>query len=202
MTEEFSSIAGHRVLDLMNTVDWRLSDDRGERLADDDAALRWARQFGVITEREARKLRRFGDGGNLAAALRGVRELAYAAAHDGDEKAAAELQRLHRLWQLRAELVSPGKGRAGWAFTDGELDGETLPLRVARHAVELLLSPDGAQVSQCADDQCGWVYLDTSRRRNRRWCSAEGCGARNRARRHYERVRRRAADGAPDTSVR
>jgi predicted RNA-binding Zn ribbon-like protein len=31
------------------------------------------------------------------------------------------------------------------------------------------------------------VYLDTSPRRNRRWCSAADCGNRNRARRYYAR---------------
>ena len=44
------------------------------------------------------------------------------------------------------------------------------------------------------DDACGWVYLDTSPRHNRRWCSAAGCGNRNRARRFNQRRRTDAND--------
>lgn len=197
MSAEFSTIAGHRVLDLLNTVDWRLAQQRGERLADDDAALRWAREFGFVAEGEAERLRRVAALGRLAAGLREVRELAYAALHGRDADAAAELQRLHRLWQERAELQPPARAGDPWTFTDAPLDEETLRCRVARAAVGLLASPAGSQVSQCADDLCGWVYLDTSRRHNRRWCVAEGCGARNRARRHYERVRRERDAAAP-----
>ncbi|QZY30460.1 CGNR zinc finger domain-containing protein [Nocardioides coralli] len=70
---------------------------------------------------------------------------------------------------------------------------EALRQRVARAAVDFLASSDGGRVSQCADDACGWVFLDTSPRRNRRWCVAGDCGARNRSRRHYARTRRTAA---------
>ena len=41
----------------------------------------------------------------------------------------------------------------------------------------------------CGDDSCGWVYLDTSPRRNRIWCTAAGCGNRNRVKRHHARTR-------------
>ncbi|WP_082946716.1 CGNR zinc finger domain-containing protein [Mycobacterium sp. ACS4054] len=38
-----------------------------------------------------------------------------------------------------------------------------------------------------SDDDCGWLFLDTSHRHNRRWCSAADCGNRARVRRFYER---------------
>jgi predicted RNA-binding Zn ribbon-like protein len=36
-----------------------------------------------------------------------------------------------------------------------------------------------------ADGHCGWMFLDLSRQRTRRWCSMEDCGNRAKARRHY-----------------
>lgn len=148
-------------------------------------------QFGFCTPSEADRLRRSTPSGTLAAGLREVREWAYAAVYKGDRSAAAELQRLHQAWQGRASIAPPEGTGPAWTLTDVDLDAETLRLRIARAAVELLVSPDGAGVSQCADDQCGWVYLDTSPRRNRKWCVAEECGARNRSRRHYENTRGR-----------
>jgi predicted RNA-binding Zn ribbon-like protein len=41
------------------------------------------------------------------------------------------------------------------------------------------------------------VYLDTSPRHNRRWCSADDCGNRHRARRYYARHR---ADTTPSAN--
>ncbi|MEU8433825.1 CGNR zinc finger domain-containing protein [Streptomyces sp. NPDC029216] len=38
------------------------------------------------------------------------------------------------------------------------------------------------RLHQCEDAKCGWVCLDTSPRRNRRWCDTKDCGDRNRAR--------------------
>ncbi len=42
---------------------------------------------------------------------------------------------------------------------------------IARSAAELLISPELGRVRQCADtiDGCGWLFLDTTRNRSRRW---------------------------------
>jgi predicted RNA-binding Zn ribbon-like protein len=52
---------------------------------------------------------------------------------------------------------------------------------------DLLTSGDLDRVGQCADDRCGWLFLDVSRNGSRRWCSMEACGNRAKARRHYRR---------------
>ena len=59
--------------------------------------------------------------------------------------------------------------------------------RAVRQVIDLLTSPELALLHQCEDRACGWVYLDTSPRHNRRWCVAADCGNRNRARRFYAR---------------
>ena len=59
---------------------------------------------------------------------------------------------------------------------------------VARSAGELLISDKLDRVRQCADDRgCGYLFVDTSRNRSRRWCSMESCGNRAKAHRHYQR---------------
>jgi len=60
---------------------------------------------------------------------------------------------------------------------------------VAWSAADLLTSGRVARVRACADRRCGWMFLDASRSRRRRWCSMEACGNRAKARRHYRRQR-------------
>jgi predicted RNA-binding Zn ribbon-like protein len=59
--------------------------------------------------------------------------------------------------------------------------------RVARAAVETLSGARRTELQQCADAECGLLFLDATGRR--RWCAAEVCGVRNRVRSHRERAK-------------
>jgi predicted RNA-binding Zn ribbon-like protein len=76
-----------------------------------------------------------------------------------------------------------------WTWVDmaGRLDQMLWP--VAWSAAELLLSGDFNHLRACASDDCGWLFLDTSRNHSRRWCDMKTCGNRAKARRHYKRAR-------------
>lgn len=45
------------------------------------------------------------------------------------------------------------------------------------------------RVRECASPSCGYIYVDTSRNRSRRWCSMERCGSRAKAHTYYARKR-------------
>ena len=59
---------------------------------------------------------------------------------------------------------------------------------IARDAVDLFSSPLADRIRICAADDCGLLYVDTSRPGTRRWCSMDWCG---------DRAKKRAA-GRPD----
>jgi predicted RNA-binding Zn ribbon-like protein len=87
------------------------------------------------------------------------------------------------------ESDSPiGGYRYGW--TGRELD---MPLwGICRSAAETLTSPeDRLRVRECGGEDCRWLFIDTSRNRSRQWCSMSSCGNRQKAKRHYQRVRAR-----------
>lgn len=54
---------------------------------------------------------------------------------------------------------------------------------VVRAAVELLTSVDAERLGICADESCGWVFMDRTRSRTRRWCDMKVCGNRAKVRR-------------------
>ena len=82
----------------------------------------------------------------------------------------------------------PPLSRAG-LVCDGLADpeGSWFLDMAARSAFELVVSPDGLALRHCHGERCGWLFLDRSRSRRRRWCSMELCGNRAKTRAHYER---------------
>lgn len=62
---------------------------------------------------------------------------------------------------------------------------------VAREAVLLLGGPDAGRIRQCQGPTCAILFLDTSRKGDRRWCSMSACG--NRAKVAAFRDRERTA---------
>jgi predicted RNA-binding Zn ribbon-like protein len=58
-------------------------------------------------------------------------------------------------------------------------------------AIELAFSPDLARVKVCPG--CGWLFIDRTRNRTKRWCIAALCGNRAKMRRYYERQRHTTA---------
>lgn len=76
-----------------------------------------------------------------------------------------------------------------WGWDDAAaLDQMIWP--VIRDAADLITGDSLDRVGQCADvGGCGWLFLDISRNRSRRWCSMETCGNRAKAMRHYQRTK-------------
>jgi predicted RNA-binding Zn ribbon-like protein len=54
-------------------------------------------------------------------------------------------------------------------------------------AATLLVSDAMRRVKSCPT--CGWLFLDASKNRSRRWCSMDTCGAVAKARRYYRRLK-------------
>ena len=185
--EAYSQIGGHRALDLVNTVEWRLNPGRlVDDLHDYDDVLRWAAQSGLLPEEQVSRIRSRASGPAAAAEferVRDLREAVYTTVFEGGDPAL--------LAGEYAEAVDAGalaRAEDGWRWS--------LPVDLAlpRHsmaldAFDLLTRTDLSDLAQCQDADCGWVFLDSSPRRNRRWCVAEDCGNRNRAREFYRRSR-------------
>ena len=194
----FAFIAGHVALDLLNTVEWRLDPtERTEDLTAYAGVLAWAEQAEVVTGSESEALARLARAEPPRAedelvAFRVLRETAYAALVEQDADAVDRLVAAHRQVLDRSRLAYSDDH---WHWTEAELALTTPRDRVTRAVVGLLTSPEVAALHQCEDAACGWVYLDTSPRRNRRWCVAADCGNRNRARRFYARRRAARATG-------
>lgn len=199
-------IAGHPALDLVNTVDWRWDPDRErwqpqrreDQLDGFESLVRWARQAGLVTAAEAGSLRTDARRAPRAASralgrARRVREVlgrVFEAAGRGRQPEAADLGRLNAVVvaALRHRRLEARGARYAWSWTaTGERSLEAVLSPIVLAAAELLISPQRTRIRACAAEDCGWLFIDTSRAGRRRWCSMQSCGNRAKARRFYAR---------------
>jgi len=84
--------------------------------------------------------------------------------------------------------LSPNHQTWQWKPQNRQFNFVLWPVILA--AVELLRSRDVAQVTQCEARDCDWLFIDRSRKKNRRWCDMKVCGNREKARRFNARKRK------------
>ncbi|HJV91170.1 MAG TPA: ABATE domain-containing protein [Holophagaceae bacterium] len=205
----FDRSGGDLSLDFANT--WG---DRGRPETDDLGSyprlLAFARQTDLVAAdvAEALATQALADPAAAEAALQAARTLRealyglFSARAHGRAVPPADLSTLNRT--LREALphlclaFDAGPPAWRWREMDRHLTAPLWP--IARAAADLLTAENSAPVRECGGSQCTWLFLDLSRSRSRRWCSMTSCGNREKARRHYHRVRKQkpGPGGTPD----
>jgi predicted RNA-binding Zn ribbon-like protein len=190
--------AGALCLDFANTVEWHASDHPDDRLHDYADLIDWAETIGLIPADRAKQLRQEARRQPEDAALAferaiELRETVYRlfANYTGqgvfDEADLAQLNESLKETMSHMQIVPTAEGFE-WSWTGSSNDFGQIVWPAVRSAGDLLTSETLDRVRQCADDRgCGYLFVDMSRNRSRRWCSMESCGNRAKAQRHYRR---------------
>jgi predicted RNA-binding Zn ribbon-like protein len=188
----FDFCGGHLALDFTNTVGSRGAAPK-EHFNTYGDLLAWAEARAVVSKSEATRLKRAAarDADAARRALRRGIELrealyrVFARRASGKPPGADDLACINRFvtdTYRGAQLLVDGGGLT--LATDTAADVLERPIAtVVRAAVELLTGEEAALVGTCADETCGWLFLDTTRNRTRRWCDMKVCGNRNKVRR-------------------
>ncbi len=197
----FKLLGGQLALDFANTASWHARAEPGELLTDYARVLAWGEQAGALTAAARARLATAAGHDPAGAATALVRIVAlreavyrlFSALAAGRPLPAADLAALNgalaaALSQLRVLATDTG-AVWGWEDSAGDLVRPIWP--AIRAAADLLTGPDRALVRECAGEGCGWLFVDTSRNRSRRWCDSRDCGNRTRVRQHYARQRAR-----------
>jgi predicted RNA-binding Zn ribbon-like protein len=91
-------------------------------------------------------------------------------------------------WRQISTCEDDDQGRrisCGWDFKGAPPAALLGP--IVWRAVELLETGPLDRVKECPADDCGWLFLDTSKNRSRQWCSMQTCGNVSKVRRFRER---------------
>lgn len=190
-------------LDFMNTVGWHLNENMSsEYLTSYSVFVEWCYLVGIINREQA----------NIFAAESQKRSL----------EAKEVFQRVIKLREsvFRILLAVIGKNSPKQTDLDilnSEID-RMLPLlklkyvnqgfvweksndiknldwmlsTIVQNITEFLTSDQLGRLKVCGDENCGWLFLDMSKNKSRRWCSMQDCGNRAKAKRHYSKKNKRS----------
>jgi predicted RNA-binding Zn ribbon-like protein len=187
---EMPFVGGDAALDFVNTAEERGHPAAGDALVTAADLRLWGQRYGLL----GASARLGADAGQELERARGARELLYeifTARVHGRPATQAQLASLADLARAASEagslrLAPDGAVRWGWSRSE---------LATVRHVavtsgVELLRAQPSPRLRQCPGDHCGWIFLDATKRGNRRWCSMGECG--QEAKDERRRARRRA----------
>jgi predicted RNA-binding Zn ribbon-like protein len=195
-------LSGNICLDFINSIDMRSGTSPVDYITSYQDLIAWGEHVWLLHDAQIDRLaeRAARESEAAAAVFQGSIELREAlhrifrsVAHD--QAAQAEDMHLLKHYYLQA-LTHAALGRADaeyrWQWREDQTALDRILWPVAFAAIELLCSPMLARVKECPGaDDCGWLFIDTSKNGTRRWCSMEGCGSRVKMRRQYARKHHR-----------
>jgi len=190
-------VGGHLALDFANSVGAVNSEHPENYLHGYEDLLDWCQKVDLIGPISRRNLSA-GSAQAKAAAFResealnaSLRALFRAAARH-EPLPQASLDHLNTLvqktaaWRRIAACDDDGrKVSCGWDFEGAPPVAVLGP--IVWRAVDLLESGQMDRIKECPADDCGWVFLDTSKNRSRQWCSMQTCGNLSKVRRFRDR---------------
>ena len=197
---ETKLIAGELCLDFANTADWHAGDSPQERLRSYEDLVFWGVRAGILGDASARRLLREAKKHpsraravlKRAVALRESVYRIFVAVVEARPPNVSDLQTVNSALSaaLRHLRVTNVGDQYAWEWVDRDRALDCMLWPVLRSTADVLTSQKRAMVGQCADDRgCGWLFLDSSKNRSRRWCMMADCGNRAKALRHYRRTR-------------
>jgi predicted RNA-binding Zn ribbon-like protein len=196
----FRQVGGHVVIDFVNTLGGQPDDPDDEYLHSYGDLIDWTERVDLLCPTSAARLKALADQQPAAALLaldrnRELRESLDRILRDRIEPR-QEAQRqedearihAHYLAAITAASLQLSAGGLRWTWSNNAEDLQQPTWHIAVAAVDALQMAPLHLLSRC--QHCRWLFLDTSRQHNRRWCSMDGCGA-------IVKMRRYRAKGRP-----
>jgi predicted RNA-binding Zn ribbon-like protein len=179
---EFRFRADRVSLDLCSTVLWRLSAPV-ELLRSPADLARWRAEAGLGTGRETPAEADLADARQLREAIyrvigARVQDATLPRADVATVNAAA-----------RQPCLAPRLSASGELLSYGDEPFAAVLSSTARDAVELITGAWADRIRECEAPDCAFLFVDTSRPGNRRWCAMNRCGNREHVRGHRRRAR-------------
>lgn len=182
-----SLVGGHPVLDFVNTVDSRIGRHGPDYLTTYHDLLIWAGRTQLIDAetQERLALQSAKTSAEAEAALSGAKALREALygiccweATNGPLDS-SDLNLFNAALQRATAKRRVAAGQGGLEWTSYSCDTlEHIADCVSLAACDLMINFKGQRrlIRQCPGQNCGWLFLDTSRGGRRRWCSERSCG--------------------------
>ncbi len=195
MAEKHKYVANNLSLDFVNSVSGRTGlneeDPRGYKVLGDKLEnfsdlVDWAHKAGIIDDTGAEKFIRIGRADEKASHKAykkaiGIREAIYRifiSLVRGEEPDSEDVGLLNKECSTAREhqKLRFDSGGFKWDLESQNEEPAGIIWQIALSASELLTSGNLHRVKECGGDDCGWLFLDTSKNGSRQWCSMKDCG--------------------------
>jgi predicted RNA-binding Zn ribbon-like protein len=194
-------LGGRLCLDFANTLDWRGTDMPVEFLNTYHDLVVWSRHVGICTHRDVRQLTILAERSvaeakevyQRAIELREIIFRLFSAISQNKNPSKQDLIRFNKQLSLSMKDIQIKKISEGyiWDTTGNKTKLDWILNPIIRSAAEVLVSDELKNIKSCADPACGWLFLDISRNKRRRWCDMQDCGNRAKASRFYKKKQQR-----------
>lgn len=191
-------IGGWLCLDFANTLGMHASEQPREFLRTYFDLVEWSHHAGVISEDDKNRLLQEAENNPVESerVLRRallLRELIYRIfssiaikTQPKKEDLAAFNKYLSKIMAL--SKLEPTESGFEWHISGNKDSLDWMLNSIIRSAFMLLTSGELNRVKMCADEGgCGWLFVDSSKNRSRRWCDMSDCGNRAKTKRYYHR---------------
>ncbi|MBC7812935.1 MAG: CGNR zinc finger domain-containing protein [Burkholderiales bacterium] len=187
-------LSGHSALDFTNTIESRHSKTQFDFLNSYNDLIAWSQCVGYLSDENAERLY----------------NIAITQPHAADDVFRITIELREAVYTIFTTFIETGNGKSvnlepftkifytipyqlpevlsdrivlGWPNDYWNLERIYWP--IGKAAADLLTSENLRKVCKCPS--CGWLFVDTSRNHQRRWCSMRYCGSHVKARQQYMR---------------
>ena len=190
-------LGGRLCLDFINTIDWRGTDSAVEFINTYQDLIVWGRHVGMCSHKDSRHLkmqaeRSIADARKVQRRAFTLRETLYRIFSNISrnknplKKDLVDFNHYLSGSMLDSQIIRTKNGYT-WDTNGDKSRLDWILNPVIRSAAEVLVSDELQNIKSCADPACGWLFLDISRNKRRRWCDMQDCGNRAKASRFYRK---------------
>jgi predicted RNA-binding Zn ribbon-like protein len=195
-------IADSVCVDFLNTVERGVRYQHRDWIDSYEALVKWSEKAGTVCSDEAGALlkksathsRRASRVLSKAVRLRNVLRDLFASISAETAPSSTAIDALNEfLVEANAARKVEWTSRGPiWNWRADSVELERPLWSITMSAAELLTGPTVNHVRNCANPQCSWMFVDSSKNKTRRWCEMKVCGNQSKAREHY--AKRRASE--------
>jgi predicted RNA-binding Zn ribbon-like protein len=198
--KRFQFVGGELCLDYCNTMGGKRGGIPREKLHSYDDFLGWCERARLVdtsqgTLLNAKAVQDADEAGSVLTRALELREAIYRifrAIIERAQPSEADMALLNAelaksMGRMRIGANQTGKG-FGWRWAEEPVELDA-PLGPLAHSAASLLASDKelAHVRQCRGENCGWLFIDSSKNHSRCWCDMRDCGNRAKVRRHRQK---------------
>jgi predicted RNA-binding Zn ribbon-like protein len=191
-------VGGELAFDFTNTASGRGSSKHRDHLLCADDVIAWAKRARVLRAAGAKNVEASIASADVATKLHHraleLREAIFAigqsiaGGHRPSQERVDQLVHIYSACIECGQLIRRGAGFA-WSWNPAHAPIEAILGPIALSALRLLIESDCSRIKQCRGDHCGWLFVDTTKNKSRRWCEMRICGNRAKQKRHQHRRR-------------